>query len=275
VSGARAVALPSAEARAAEPAAAPAMSGGAGADARKGARGDAARGGLPGEAAGLPEPALAAAERSDAAAGPLNAPHAAAAGAAPPAPEAPMAAAKAALRRLQLGVPAGAPLNAPPQPAPRAALRPPCLGGRTGPAGAQAAGARLDHLRRLREAAQALVEDGAGPGSQSQPTAAAASAIAPLLDAGEEATSGLRSRVPTHMATQPSPASGALAEQGRAGGSSVGVGREGGGKAEVLASVRGVLFQPGRPDAARRAIAERLNRLSVLQQAGEELLAAW
>ncbi len=47
-----------------------------------------------------------------------------------------------------------------------------------------------------------------------------------------------------------------------------------GGRAKVLASVRGVLFQPGRPDAARRAIAEHLNRLSLLQQAGEELLAA-
>ncbi len=270
MSGARAVALPCAEARAAESAAAPATSGGAGADAREGARGDAARGGLPGEAAGLPEPTLAAAERSDAAAGPLSAPRAAAAGAAPPAPEAPMA----ALRRLQLGAPAGAALDAPPQPAARAALRPPSLGGRTGPAGAQAAGARLDRLRWLREAAQALVEVGAGPGSESQPTAAAASAIAPLLDAGEEATSGLRSRVPTRMATQPSPASGALPGQGRAGGSSVGVERESGGKPEVLASVRGVLFQPGRPDAARRGIAERLNRLSVLQQAGEELLAA-
>jgi hypothetical protein len=76
------------------------------------------------------------------------------------------------------------------------------------------------------------------------------------------------------MAMQPTPAAGVLPEQGRTGGSGVGVGREGGGKAEVLASVRGVLFQPGRPDAARRAIAERLNRLSALQQAGEELLAA-
>lgn len=204
--------------------------------------------------------------------------------------------AKAALRPLWVE----APLCAPVMPGPLMQLsqvRPPQLGdagviGRGSPAVAE----RLESLERLRQAAELLLhaqaaKPGLGPVSGSVSglqgrAGSKASVLAPLLDAVVEAGSasmsgfGLQPGVSMTglAALKPAPAAAQApprAPQAYARGVGDGHVEADAAPAQLApASVRGMLFQPGRPDAVRQAIAERLNRLSLLQQRGEQLLAA-
>ena len=190
-------------------------------------------------------------------------------------------AARAALRALRLEAPASAlpaPTLPPPPPPPPLAAR---LAKEAGQSGAAAE--RLARLARLREAAAPLLASsagaGLGPGSLSRQQGSQASALAPLLDRGEEVASrpkpvaavlgaaataarpelpGVREDVPGVRQQAPAAPARREAEEPAA---------------AAPAGVRGAVFRAGRPDAARRAIAERLNRLSALQAAGEQLLA--
>lgn len=177
-------------------------------------------------------------------------------------------------------------------------VRPPQLGGagvigRGSPAVAE----RFERLERLRQAAELLLhaqaaEPGSGPGSGSASglqgrAGFKASVLAPppldaVVEAGSASMSGfgLQSGVSTTAlaALKPAPAAAQApprAPQVNARGIGDGNMEADAAPAQLApASVRGMLFQPGRPDAARQAIAERLNRLSLLQQRGEQLLAA-
>lgn len=192
----------------------------------------------------------------------------------------------AARAGLRLEAPASAlpapTLPPPPPPALAARLAKEAGSGRPG-----AAAERLARLARLREAAAPLLASsagaGSGPGSLSGQQGSQASALVPLLDTGE----GVVSRPKPLAAVSGAAAAAApLAAQTARRGvhEDVPVGRQQapamparrgaeGPAAAAPAGVRGAVFRAGRPDAARRAIADRLNRLSALQAAGEQLMA--
>ena len=206
------------------------------------------------------------------------------------APASLLTAARVALRALRLEASVSAlpePALPPPPPPPPPAAR---LAEEAGIGRPHAAAERLERLARLREAAAPLLVTPAGltsgPGSVSGQQGSQASALAPLLDRGEVVVlrpkplaAALRAAAaaapPAAPQAQPEPPE--AQEDAGCGGQQASVvpaGREAEGPAGAArADVRGAVFRAGRPDAARHAIAERLNRLSALQAAGEQLLA--